>query len=50
MTEGSIPSITNGRFRGGNHYAHEVDVIVEVAPEQIKASGRFGPAKSIPLV
>ena len=34
----------DGRFRGGNHYAHEVDVIVEVSPEEIKASGRFGPA------
>ena len=35
----------DGRFRGGNHYAHEVDVIVEVSPEEINASGRFG-AKS----
>jgi len=32
----------DGRFRGGNHYAHEVDVIVEVSPEEISASGRFG--------
>ena len=37
----------DGRFRGGNHYAHEVDVIVEVSPEEIKSSGRFGPAISI---
>lgn len=37
----------DGRFRGGNHYAHEVDVIVEVSPEEIKSSGRFGPAVSI---
>ena len=36
----------DGRFRGGNHYAHEVDVIVEVSPEEINASGRFG-ARSI---
>ena len=35
----------DGRFRGGNHYAHEVDVIVEVSPEEVNASGRFG-AKS----
>jgi hypothetical protein len=32
----------DGRFRGGNHYAHEVDVIVEVSPKEINASGRFG--------
>lgn len=32
----------DGRFRGGNQYAHEVDVIVEVSPEEINASGRFG--------
>lgn len=32
----------DGRFRGGNHYAHEVDVIVEVSPEEINATGRFG--------
>lgn len=31
----------DGRFRGGNHYAHEVDVIVEVSSEEISASGRF---------
>lgn len=31
----------DGRFRGGNHYAHEVDVIVKVSPEEISASGRF---------
>ena len=35
----------DGRFRGGNHYAHEVDVIVEVSPEEVNASGRFA-AKS----
>jgi hypothetical protein len=35
----------DGRFRGGNHYAHEVDVIIEVSPEEVNASGRFG-AKS----
>ena len=33
----------DGRFRGGNHYAHEVDVIVEVSPEEVNSSGRFGP-------
>ena len=33
----------DGRFRGGNHYAHEVDVIIEVSSEEINASGRFGP-------
>jgi predicted ATP-dependent serine protease len=38
----------DGRFRGGNHYAHEVDVIVEVSPEQIKSSGRFAPQCVIP--
>jgi predicted ATP-dependent serine protease len=32
----------DGQFRGGNHYAHEVDVIVEVSSDEIKASGRFG--------
>jgi len=32
----------DGRFRGGNHYAHEVDVIVEVSPKEINSSGRFG--------
>jgi hypothetical protein len=37
----------DGRFRGGNHYAHEVDVIVEVAPEEIRTSGRFGPASLV---
>ena len=37
----------DGRFRGGNHYAHEVDVIVEVSPEEINASGRFGPKATI---
>jgi hypothetical protein len=35
----------DGRFRGGNLYAHEVDVIIEVSPEEVNASGRFG-AKS----
>jgi len=38
----------DGRFRGGNHYAHEVDVIVEVAPEEVKASGRFSPSSTLP--
>ncbi|REJ62105.1 MAG: hypothetical protein DWQ21_07240 [Bacteroidetes bacterium] len=37
----------DGRFRGGNHYAHEVDVIVEVTPEEIKSSGRFTVANVI---
>lgn len=37
----------DGRFRGGNQYAHEVDVIVEVSPEEINASGRFGPRSFI---
>lgn len=37
----------DGRFRGGNHYAHEVDVIVEVSPEEINASGRFGPKNQL---
>ena len=38
----------DGRFRGGNHYAHEVDVIIEVSPEEINASGRFGPGSILP--
>ena len=40
-------STKDGRFRGGNHYAHEVDVIVEVSPEEIYASGRFGPKSNV---
>jgi len=40
----------DGRFRGGNHYAHEVDIIVEVSPEEINASGRFGPRSNIARV
>lgn len=30
-----------GRFRGANTHAHEVDVIIEVTPGEAKASGRF---------
>jgi hypothetical protein len=37
----------DGRFRGGNHYAHEVDVILEVCPNMINATGRFSSATSI---
>lgn len=34
-------STKDGRFRGGNEMAHEVDVIVEVESGLAKASGRF---------
>lgn len=30
-----------GKFRGGNEYAHEVDVIINVEPGVARASGRF---------
>ena len=30
-----------GNFRGENEYAHEVDVIVQVADGEITANGRF---------
>jgi predicted ATP-dependent serine protease len=35
-------STKEGKFRGGNAYAHEVDVIIEVEPGVARASGRFG--------
>lgn len=34
-------STKDGKFRGGNDLAHEVDVIIEVEPGLAKASGRF---------
>jgi len=34
-------STKQGQFRGGNALAHEVDVIIEVEPGVVKASGRF---------
>jgi len=34
--------VISDSFVGGNHYAHEVDVIVEVSPKEINSSGRFG--------
>ncbi len=34
-------STKQGQFRGGNALAHEVDVIIEVEPGLVKASGRF---------
>ena len=34
-------STKQGQFRGGNELAHEVDVIIEVEPGVVKASGRF---------
>jgi len=37
----------DGKFRGGNELAHEVDVIIEVEPGQAKASGRFGTASTL---
>lgn len=37
----SIHSTKEGKFRGGNEYAHEVDVIMQVEPGLAKASGRF---------
>jgi hypothetical protein len=36
----------DGRFRGGNQYAHEVDVILEVSPDEIHSSGRFAMAST----
>lgn len=35
-------STKDGKFRGGNELAHEVDVIIEVEAGVAKASGRFG--------
>ena len=34
-------STKDGRFRGGNEMAHEVDVVVEVESGVARASGRF---------
>ncbi len=32
----------NGQFKGQNQFAHDVDVIIEVADEKAKGNGRFG--------
>ena len=34
-------STKDGKFRGGNDLAHEVDIIIEVEQGLAKASGRF---------
>jgi len=37
----------DGKFRGTNENAHEVDVIIEVADRKAKGNGRFGIGESI---
>ena len=32
----------NGQFKGQNQFAHDVDVIIEVADGKAKGNGRFG--------
>ena len=42
-------STKQGHFRGGNELAHEVDVIIEVEPGVVKASGRFNAGGEIAI-
>ena len=42
-------STKQGQFRGGNELAHEVDVIIEVEPGLVKASGRFNAGGEITI-
>jgi predicted ATP-dependent serine protease len=35
-------STKDGRFRGGNELAHEVDVIIEVYSGKASGNGRYG--------
>ena len=35
-------STKDGKFKGGNELAHEVDVIIEVADKKAKGQGRYG--------
>lgn len=40
-------STKEGKFRGGNEHAHEVDVIIEVVNGNVNAKGRFNSTSSI---
>ena len=48
ISEGSVPSLSvfhatkDGKFKGGNELAHEVDVIIEVENGMARGKGRFG--------
>ena len=39
----------DGKFKGGNELAHEVDVIIEVKPGLAQASGRFNSGGELKL-
>lgn len=40
-------STKEGKFRGGNEHAHEVDVIIEVVDGEVSAKGRFNSQSKI---